>query len=87
MKPPETYLSATLSKIDNIEGDSCQAMSSDDYCAAFVTNVEGSLMKKGLRLLSKCTTPTAYGYKSEDDYTSELKTDGIQQYQEIIGSL
>ena len=87
MEPPETYLGATLSKLDNIDGDSCWAMSSDDYCAAFVTNVEESLMKKGLRLPSKCATPTTHGYKPEDDCTGELKADGIQRYQELIGSL
>ena len=87
MEPPEAYLGATLSKIDNVNGDLCWAMSADDYCAAFVTNVEESLMKKGLRLPSKCATPTSHGYRPEEDCTAELKAEGIQRYQELIGSL
>jgi len=87
MDPPETYLGATLSQFDNMDGDLCWAMSSDTYCAALVTNVEESLQKKGLRLPSKCLTPTSHGYKPEDDCTNELKDDGIQRYKEIIGSL
>ena len=44
MKPPETYLGATLSKIHNIKGNSCWVISSSNYYATFVTNVEESLM-------------------------------------------
>ena len=62
-------------------------MSSDSYCQALVNNVEDSLAKKGLRLLSKCRTPIPHGYQPEMDCTTELKADGIQRFQEIIGSL
>ena len=87
MDEPDIYLGAGLSKMDNEDGDECWAMSSDKYCAAFVTNVEESLEKKGLRLPSKCVTPLSSGYKPELDTTGELKADGLQWYQEIIGSL
>jgi hypothetical protein len=87
MDPPETYIGATLSKLNNTEGDQCWAMSSDTYCAALVHNVEESLLKKSLRLPSKCITPTSHGYKPEDDCTNELQADGTQRFQEIIGSL
>ena len=87
MEPPDTYLGATLYQMDNEDGDECWAMSSDTYCAALVTNVEESLNKKGLRLPSKCRSPFSHGYKPEMDCTGELKADGIQRYQEIIGSL
>ena len=43
MEPPETYLGATITKMDNVDGDSCWAMSSDQYCAALVNNVEDEL--------------------------------------------
>ena len=87
MDEPDIYLGASLSKMDNVDGDECWAMSSDKYCAAFVTNVEESLEKKGLKLPSKCVTPLRSGYKPELDATCELKADGLQWYQEIIGSL
>ena len=87
MDEPDIYLGASLSKMDNAEGDECWAMSSDKYCSAFVTNVEESLEKKGLRLPSKCVTPLRSDYKPELDATCELKADGLQWYQEIIGSL
>ena len=46
MDEPDIYLGASLSKMDNVDGDECWAMSSDKYCAAFVTNVEESLEKE-----------------------------------------
>ena len=87
MEVPTVYLGADLSKMDNSQEDSCWAMSSEKYCSAFVSNVEETLKKKGLRLPSKCITPTQHGYKPENDYTAELKADSLQWYQELIGSL
>ena len=87
MDPPETYLGGDLSIIDNVNGEECWAMSSDRYCAAMVTNIETTLSKKGLRLPAKCATPISNGYKPELDSTGELKADGVQWYQEIIGCL
>jgi len=84
---PENYLGAALSQFDNEHGDLCWAMSSDKYCNALVKNVEDILEKKGLKLPSKCVTPLSNGYKPEFDCTTELKADGIQWYQEIIGQL
>ena len=62
-------------------------MSSDKFCNAMVKNVEDALQKKGLKLPSKCTTPLRSDYKPELDYTGELKADGLQWYQELVGSL
>lgn len=87
MEPPDNYLGATISRMDNVNGDSCWAMSSDNYCSALVTNVEDELQKKGLRLPSKCISPFTHGYKPEMDCTGELKAAGIQRFQEIVGSL
>ena len=87
MDPPDTYLGGDLSKMDNIQGEECWAMSSDRYCAAMVNNVEETLKKKGLRLPSKSNAPLSHGYKPELDSTGELKADGVQWYQEIIGCL
>ena len=60
-------------------------MSSDKYCATMVKNVEETLAKRGLRLPSKCPLPLSAGYKPELDSTVELKADGVQFYQEIVG--
>ena len=40
MDPPDMYLGANLSKMDNKNGDSCWAISSNDYCAAMIKNVK-----------------------------------------------
>ena len=87
MAVPDSYLGADLSRMYNEQGDECWAISSNKYCAAMVKNVEESLAKKGLRLPSRCVTPTQHGYNPELDCTAELKADGLQTYQEIIGSL
>ena len=87
MEPPEVYLGAGMTQMENIDGDLCWAMSSDKYCDAMVQNVEEVLAKKGLRLPSKCPMPLSCGYKPELDCTAELKVDGIRWYQEIIGQL
>jgi hypothetical protein len=87
VEEPDMYLGASLSKMTNCEGTECWAMSSDKYCEAAVANVEEALKAKGLRLPSKCLTPLANKYRPELDVTSELKADGVQWYQELIGTL
>ena len=76
-----------MSKMTNFEGIECWTMSSDEYCAASVTNVEKILSDIGLRLPSKCLTPTIHGYRPELDATAELKDKGVTWYQELIGML
>ena len=87
IEEPDIYLGASITKMMNNNGSECWAMSSDSYCSSLVKNVEESLQKKGLRLPSKCITPLKFGYKPELDSTNELKEEGIQLYQEIVGSL
>ena len=87
IEEPQTYLGGDLSKITNTDGIPCWSMSSDKYCTAMVKNIETVLKDKGLRLPSKCATPLSTGYKPELDSTGELKADGLQWYQEIIGCL
>ena len=73
--------------MDNDQGIECWAMSSDKYCTAMVKNIEDSLKKKGLRLPTKCDIPIRNGYNTEMDCNGELKADGLQWYQDMIGSL
>ena len=52
-----------------------------------VNNVEETLAKKGLRIPTKYNLPTKHSYKPYMDCTGELKSDGLQWYKELIGSL
>ena len=83
----DVYLSAEPSTMDNEQWSECWAMLSDKYCAAMVKNFEDTLAKKFLRLTTKCNLPTKHSYRSEMDCTGDLKVDGLQWYQELIGSL
>ena len=62
-------------------------MSYEAYCKAAVTNVETKSCDEGRRLLSKCDTPMRSVYRPELDKSPELKADGVQYYQELIGVL
>ena len=87
IEEPTMYLGASLTKMNNTENKTCWAMSSDEYIQAAVKNVESVLNKDGLRLKPKCCTPMANGYRPELDVSCELKADGVQYYQELIGVL
>ena len=52
-----------------------------------LNNVVKILEKWGLRLPSKVPTPLRHGYKPELDVTAELKAEGVNFFQEIIGQL
>ena len=62
-------------------------MSSDIYCKSAAASVEETLKKKSLRLPSKCPTPLANYYRLEIDTTPEIKSDGLQYYQDLVGVL
>ena len=87
IKEPETYLGAGLSKMTTANGTECWSMSSEAYCKAAVTNVETKLRNEGRRLPSKCDTLMQSVYRPELDESPELKADGVQYYQELIGVL
>jgi hypothetical protein len=86
IEPPEMYLGAQLGimQVDDVE---CWTMSAEKYVVSAVKNVEEALAKKGLRLPNKCYTPLSSDYRPEPEVSPELKNDGIQLYQELIGVL
>lgn len=84
---PEMYLGAQLSKMTTSEGISCWTISSEKYCKAAVANVEDKLRRDGKRLPTGCTTPLKSNYRPEMDDSPELKAEGVQYYQELIGVL
>jgi Reverse transcriptase (RNA-dependent DNA polymerase) len=86
IEKPEMYLGAQLGQMD-VNGTSCWTMSAEKYMNASVKNVEETLARKGLRLPSKVYTPLPTDYHPELEMSPELKADGIQYYQELIGIL
>ena len=87
IEEPTDYLGAGLSKMTMDDGTDCWTMSSEKYVKAAVANVEDRLAREGKRLPSKCGAPLTSGYKPELDVSQELKADGLQQYQELVGVL
>ncbi len=83
---PDMYLGAQLGKM-NVDGIDCWTMSAEKYVAASVKNIEETLAKRGLRLPTKCYTPLVADYRPELETSDELKSDGVQCYQELIGVL
>ena len=84
---PEDYLGASLAKMTMSDGSECWSMSSEKYVKAAVANVEEKLAKSEKRLPSRCNTPLKSGYRPEMDDSCELKADGLQYYQELVGVL
>jgi len=84
---PDIYLGAELSEMDVGNGVECWSMSAAKYCKSAVDNVQEELAKQGRRLPSKCVSPLSSNYTPETDTSEELKADGIQRYQELIGVL
>ena len=59
-------------------------MSSEKYVKAAIENIEQMLAESNQRLPIKCQTPLSSGYRPELDTSPELKTEGLQRYQELI---
>ena len=79
IEPPDMYLGATLSMMED-NGIQGWCMSSDKYVKAAVENVEQELARVSQRLPSKCRTPMTVGYRSERNVSAELTPEGIQRY-------
>jgi hypothetical protein len=68
-------------------GKSCWSMSPEQHVKAAVANVEEELARHGERLPPKCVTPFSSGHAPWLKETPELKADGVQRFQELIGQL
>ena len=84
---PDCYLGAAMTQMTNDENKNVWAMSLDECCCTAVDNVESVLAGKGLQLPSKCYKPLMANHRPELDDTAELKADGVQWHQELIGML
>ena len=87
IEPPDVYLGATIARMTLADGNTCWTMSPEQYVKSAVNNVEEELAKIGKRLPSKCVTPFSSGYAPWLEDTPELKADGVQRFQELIGQL
>ena len=83
---PEVYLGAQLDTM-TIDGFNGWTMSFQKYVKAAINNVEEVLGRTNQSLPAKCGTPLKSGYRPELDTSQELKQDGLQRYQELIGML
>ena len=69
-----------------VDGAAGWYMSAEKYVRAAVKNVEQKIGKSNQRLPTGCKTPM-YGYWPENDTFTELKTEGVTQYKEMVGLL
>ena len=60
-------------------------MSSVDYVEVIIKNVEVRMVKEGMILPRQSETSMSSDYTPELDATTELESDGITMYQELIG--
>ena len=81
----EDYLGATLEKMILSDGSELWSVSSAKYVKAAVNNVGETLAKIEKRLTGRCVAPLQSGYQPETDDSAELKADGLQYYQDLIG--
>ena len=82
---PKDYLGATLEKMILSDSSQFWFMSSAKYVkAAAVQNVEETLAKSEKIFPGRCVAPLRSGYQPETNDSAELKSDGLQYYQEMI---
>lgn len=68
------------------DGSICWTISAEKYVHAVVKNVKSKLAKGGKQLPNKCTTPLSSDYtKPQFNTLDELKAEGLNNYQELIG--
>ena len=83
---PDIYFGAQLDKM-SVDGFEGWTMSSEEYVKSAIENIEQTLAETNQCLPTKCRTPLSSGYRPELDTSPELKTKGLQRYQELIGIL
>ena len=84
---PGDYLGPSLAQMMMSDGSNCWSMSSEKYVKAAVANVEEKLAKSEKILTSRCNNPLKPGYRPKMDDSCELKANGLQYYQELVGVL
>ena len=87
---PDRYLDANIGLYmlpGNISGKQKWYMSSDDYVADAIKNVEGKLAEANRQLCVKVSTPMTAGYRPDLDMTRLLSDEQANYFQNLIGVL
>ena len=83
---PEIYLGGRLAK-KSLNGKEIWTISSVGYVKSIIKNVKVRIVKEGMRLPRQSETHMSSDYTPELDANTELESDGITMYQELIGEL
>ena len=87
---PDHYLGANIglyTLLGNTSGKQKWYMSSDDYVADAIKNVEGNLVEANRRLCIKVSTLLTVRYRPELDMTRLLPDEQANYFQNLIGVL
>jgi hypothetical protein len=86
---PVTYLGAQIRqhRLPDNPNQPLWSMSAEKYIKEAVRNLEGILMKQGLALPTKVTTPLSNNYRPELDVSPILEPSQHSQYMQLIGIL
>lgn len=84
---PKTYLGASISKAQFVDGTECWALSPEDYLKNAVKVVEDLLVKDGHPGLKgrSAKTPLPLNYRPETDNSKELGPEMASRYLQLIG--
>jgi hypothetical protein len=84
---PTRYLGANVVKGNAADGMPTWGLSADDFVKNAVKNVESSLDENDKLASRGQSVPWSTGYRPEIDVSPLLSSDGIQKYQQLIGTL
>ena len=89
---PDMYLGMSLKHRSVVAGtgkEKCWSLCSDKYVSAAIKNVKDMRRKKdkSATLPKKCVTPFVSNYHPNEDVSDELDSDGIRDFQALIGIL
>jgi hypothetical protein len=85
---PDHYLGSTVGTYTfHASGQQCWFMSSDEYVAEAVKNVQTKLSEVNRSLKSKVSTPLAPSYRPELDVSALLSDEQANYFQNLIGIL
>ena len=87
VEEPTDYMGAQMSKMKDEFGNNFWTMSSSKYCKSAIKNVEERLALIEKQLPTKCKMTMVTKYEPDINITADLKANGIQYFQELIGVL
>ena len=82
----DMYLGASLEQDKTKGGTKCWSMSAKKYVKAAAVNLEATLAKRDMQILTS-HSPLPKKYRPSEDVSNELNARGFEAYQELIGEL